>query len=46
MRLILTNFLLHFDYELLLESQGWNKGQRFYLLWERPPLMLKLKKRA
>lgn len=44
MRLILTQLLLEFDFELCEESRDWNRGQRFYLLWERPPLYMRLRR--
>lgn len=44
MRLILTRLLLEFEFELCEDSRGWNIGQRFYLLWERPPLHMRLRR--
>ena len=44
MRLILTRLLLEFEFELCEDSRGWNIGQRFYLLWERPPLYMRLRR--
>ena len=44
MRLILTQLLLEFEFELCEESRSWSSDQRFYLLWERPPLKMRLKK--
>lgn len=41
----LATLLLELEYEILEESRGWIEGQSFYLLWERPPLMARLKKR-
>lgn len=45
MRHILATLLLEYEYEVMEESRGWIEGQRFYLLWERPALMVKLRKR-
>ena len=46
MRLILARMLLEFDFELCEESREWNKDQKFYLLWEMPPLKLRLRPMA
>lgn len=42
MRLILANTLWHFDLELCPESKNW-QDQRVYIIWEKQPLMCKLK---
>lgn len=42
MRLILTKVLYNFDLELCPESEGW-ADQKVYLLWEKHPLMVKLR---
>lgn len=42
MRLILSTVLLHFDVELLEESMDW-PDQKVYTLWEKKPLICKLK---
>ncbi|RDI88055.1 hypothetical protein Vi05172_g1947 [Venturia inaequalis] len=42
MRLILAKIIYNFDFELLPESQEW-ADQRVYTLWEKKPLMVKLK---
>ncbi|KAJ5292005.1 hypothetical protein N7478_001256 [Penicillium angulare] len=44
-RMILARVLWNFDMELCQESQAW-KDQRTYILWDKPPLMCKLKLRA
>ncbi|EAU30964.1 conserved hypothetical protein [Aspergillus terreus NIH2624] len=44
MRLILARVLWNFDLELCEESLHW-KDQKSYLLWDKPPLMCKLKQR-
>ncbi len=46
MRLILAQLLLEFHFELCEESREWYKDQKFYLLWERPPLEFRLKERT
>jgi hypothetical protein len=45
MRRILTTLLLTYEYELCEKSQDWILDQTFYLLWERLPLMLEIRKR-
>lgn len=45
MRVILANLVWHFDFELCPESQGW-LNQKVYMLWDKPPLMVKAKLRA
>lgn len=42
MRLILTKLLYNFDLELCPESQDW-ANQKTFSLWEKHPLMVKLK---
>ncbi|EOD51467.1 putative cytochrome p450 protein [Neofusicoccum parvum UCRNP2] len=42
MRLILANVLWHYDLELCPESQNW-EDQKVYIIWEKGPLMCKLK---
>ncbi|TID18903.1 cytochrome P450 [Venturia nashicola] len=42
MRLILAKIIYNFDFELLPESQQW-ADQRVFTLWEKKPLMVKLK---
>jgi cytochrome P450 len=44
MRLILARVLWNFDLELCDQSQEWYK-QKSYILWEKPPLICKLKQR-
>jgi cytochrome P450 len=43
MRLILAKVLFNFDLELCPESVGWMEKQRVYTLWQKPPLMVKVK---
>jgi cytochrome P450 len=43
MRTILARLVWNFDMELLPESEGWDEGQKIYVLWHKPPLMVKLK---
>lgn len=44
MRLIIGNLLSKFDMELYEESRGWIKGKT-YALWEKTPLMVRLRPR-
>lgn len=46
MRLILATVLLEFDFELRPESRDWAVDQRTFLVWEKGPLYVNLKKRA
>lgn len=46
MRLILTRLLYDFDLELDERSTDWMKGQKAYVLWEKPPLWVKVAPRA
>jgi cytochrome P450 len=43
MRLILAKVLFNFDLELCPESKGWLQDQRVYVLWQKSPLMVKVK---
>ncbi|KJX93445.1 cytochrome P450 like protein [Zymoseptoria brevis] len=43
MRLILATLLVSFDVELHPDSEGWMDQQQNYLVWEKPPLYVKLK---
>lgn len=42
MRLILACLLYNFDLELMPGQEDWIKNQECYVLWEKPPLMVKL----
>lgn len=42
LRLIMAKVLYNFDLELSPESEGWEDQQTF-ILWEKKPLMCKLK---
>ena len=42
MRLIAANVFYHFDIELCPESEDWIE-QPIYILWQKKPLMCKLK---
>lgn len=46
MKLVLTKLLWNFDFELCGESKGWAETQRVFVLWEKRPLMVKLRKRS
>ena len=45
MRSILARLLWHFDLTLCEESRGW-ENQKAYLLWDKPPLWVKLSHRT
>jgi cytochrome P450 len=45
MRLILARLLWNFDFELCPESRNWRE-QKTHYLWEKQPLMVKIKSRA
>jgi hypothetical protein len=42
MRLLLAKVMFNFDLELCPESEGWTE-QEVYTLWQKKPLMVKLK---
>jgi hypothetical protein len=42
MRLLLAKVMFTFDLELSAESEGW-MDQEVYTLWQKRPLMVKLK---
>jgi hypothetical protein len=44
MRLALARILFNFDLALTPEADGWT-NQTLHLLWEKPPLWIKLKPR-
>jgi hypothetical protein len=43
MRLILAKMLYNFDLELTPTAREWTKGQKVYILWEKPELAVYLK---
>lgn len=43
LRLVLARLLWNFDLELMPESEEWIERQKVYFLWEKIPLMVKLK---
>jgi len=43
MRLIAAKVLFSFDLELSDESKDWLKNNKVFGLWEKPPLMVKLR---
>ncbi|KAF2626333.1 cytochrome P450 monooxygenase-like protein [Macroventuria anomochaeta] len=45
MRSILARLVWSFEMELLPESEGWDQGQKIYLLWFKPALMVRLRAR-
>jgi hypothetical protein len=42
MRLLFSKVVYNFDFELCPESEGW-LDQEVFLLWDKRPLMVKLK---
>lgn len=42
LRMVLARFLYRFDYELLPGQDDWHSSQRTFIVWEKPPLMVKL----
>ena len=44
MRLLIALMMWHFDMELCSESKDW-AGQKAFLLWQKPELMVKLRLR-
>ena len=44
MRSIVARMLWHFEMELCEESRRW-ADQKVYILWDKPPLKVKLSKR-
>jgi cytochrome P450 len=43
MRLVLTKLLWHFDFELCEESKSWAESQKVFALWEKKPLLVKVR---
>jgi len=46
MKLVLAKLLWNFDFELCKESDGWAETQKVFSMWEKKPLMAKLRKRS
>lgn len=44
-RSILTRMMWHFDMELCEQSRAWTQ-QKAYLMWDKPPLWVKLRNRT
>ncbi|KAK3334128.1 cytochrome P450 [Cercophora scortea] len=44
-RLVIARLFWRFDVEVLPGQDGWAYNQRTYLSWEKPPLMVKLRRR-
>lgn len=42
MRIVIAQVLYHFDLELMPESKNW-LDQKVYLVWEKNPLVVRLK---
>lgn len=38
MRLILAKVVYNFDLRIAEDSRDWLKGQKAYIVWEKPPL--------
>jgi len=45
MKLILARMLWNFDFERSPRAEGWLQ-QKSYIIWERPPLWIKVKARS
>jgi hypothetical protein len=45
MRLVLATIIWHFDLELCEESDGW-LNQKVFAIWQKGPLIVKLKQRS
>lgn len=43
LRLLLARLIWHFDMELMPESHGWLDNMEHYMVWQKPPLMVKLR---
>lgn len=43
MRVVLARMIWNFDMELCEESRKWNEDQKVFLVYQKPPLMVKLK---
>lgn len=43
MRFILAKIIWNFDFELLSSSKEWAESQRVFTLWEKKPLMVRIK---
>jgi hypothetical protein len=46
MKLVLAKLLWNFDFKLCKESEEWAETQKVFVLWEKRPLMVKLRKRS
>lgn len=44
-RLTLAKLLWNFDFELVDDDDRWLTEQKVYLIWEKPPLMVKFRPR-
>lgn len=45
MRLIMAKLLWNFDMELDPRSEGWTEALRTFVIWEKSPLLVRLKAR-
>lgn len=46
MRMVVARLLWNFDFELLDEQVDWVNSQRVFMVYEKGPLMIRLKQRA
>jgi hypothetical protein len=46
MKFVLAKLLWNFDFELCKESEKWAETQKVFVLWEKRPLMVRLRKRS
>ncbi|ORY67568.1 cytochrome P450 [Pseudomassariella vexata] len=44
LRIIMAKLLLHFDMELPKEMEEWRSGCQPHIVWDKPPLMVKMKR--
>lgn len=46
MRVVLARIAWNFELELLPESESWIEGQKCFIVYQKPPLIMKLHKRV
>ncbi|RDA84369.1 hypothetical protein CP532_2590 [Ophiocordyceps camponoti-leonardi (nom. inval.)] len=44
-RLTAARLLFHFDFEMVPGQEGWKSGQRMFVVWEKPPLFIRFRRR-
>ncbi|KAJ4424528.1 hypothetical protein N0V82_000852 [Gnomoniopsis sp. IMI 355080] len=42
LKVIAARFLYRFDYQILPGQENWHKNMRTFIVWEKPPLMVKV----